>query len=176
MPTNLFEFSFQNTRSLIKLTKTTLASSCRGVSNNTSEPINALWRNLRISQFELAPKTFVRRMRDASGGRARYGSRSGGIREDIFGYESGRSWTPAPNLAAGLFSSGSRDRPSSQLPTEEPHSSATCLTSISKSRIILLNDVLFISVYTSLLLKTLFRRDISQIFANKSWNTRILKS
>jgi hypothetical protein len=115
-------------------------------------------------------------MRDASGGRARYGSRSGGIREDIFGYESGRSWTPAPNLAAGLFSSGSRDLPSPHLPTKEPHSSATYLTSISKSPIILLNDVLFISVYTSLLFKTLFRRDISQIFANKSRNARILKS
>lgn len=36
-----------------------------------------------MSQFVLAPRTLVRRIRDVSGGRVRYGSRSGGIREDI---------------------------------------------------------------------------------------------
>jgi len=72
----------------MKLTKTTLASSC---SDDASGPINALCRNLSTSQFELAPRTLVRRMRDASGGRERYGSNKGGIREDIgsFAVESG---------------------------------------------------------------------------------------
>jgi hypothetical protein len=51
----------------MKLTNKTLVSSPEPL----SEAFNALCRNLRMSQFELAPKTLVSRIRDAFGGRVR---------------------------------------------------------------------------------------------------------
>ena len=67
----------------MKLTNTTLVSSPGEISDGASVLSSALCKNLKTSQFVLAPRTLVRRMRDASGGRARYGSRRGGIFDDI---------------------------------------------------------------------------------------------
>ena len=70
----------------MKLTNKTFDSSSLGVSAVAGGLSNALWKNLRTSQLELAPRTLVRRMREASGGRARYGSRRDGIRVDMTCY------------------------------------------------------------------------------------------
>lgn len=67
----------------MKLTRTTLVCSSGGRSDEASLLIKALCRNLKTSQFVLAPRTLVKRTRDASGGSERYGSRRGGILEDI---------------------------------------------------------------------------------------------
>lgn len=79
--TNLLAFSFQNPRSLIKLTSRTLVVPPAGLPSWVSR---ALCTNRRTSQLELAPRTFVKRIRDASDGRARYDSNRGGMRVDIF--------------------------------------------------------------------------------------------
>lgn len=78
--TNLPHPSLQNVPSLTKLTNTTPTSSL------SSDPRKYEYRHRRVSQFELAPRTLLRRMRDVSGGRVRYDSRSGGIRDDMFVY------------------------------------------------------------------------------------------
>jgi hypothetical protein len=80
-PTNRLAFSLQNPKSLIKLTSKTLVVPPRAPSSWFSR---ALCRNRRTSQLELAPRTLVKRIRDASDGRARYGSNRGGMRDDIF--------------------------------------------------------------------------------------------
>lgn len=69
MRTILFPFSFQKAKSLIKLTSNTFVSSSSGL--GVSEGRRALCMNLRSSQFVLAPRTLVKRIREASEGRRR---------------------------------------------------------------------------------------------------------
>jgi len=69
--TNLLPFSFQNAKSLIKLTSKTFVFATVDKSVDISGVIKALWMNLKTSQFELAPRTLAKRMSEASGGSAR---------------------------------------------------------------------------------------------------------
>jgi hypothetical protein len=66
----------------MKLTSRTLVSPSADAFEDASGPSSARCRKRRTSQLELAPSTLVSRTREASGGRARYGSRRGGMRDD----------------------------------------------------------------------------------------------
>lgn len=73
--------SRQNAPSLIKLTNTT--PKLEYSPSLAPVAFKYEYRYRSVSQFELAPSTLVSTTNEASGGRPRYGSRSGGMRMDI---------------------------------------------------------------------------------------------
>lgn len=81
--------SRQKAPSLMKLTSATPtvppSVGCVAISDPaiSGEVLRWEYRKRRTSQLELAPRTLVRRMSAASGGRARYGSRRWGMRVDM---------------------------------------------------------------------------------------------